>query len=93
MCIGLALAKTSSVILANLVIENVVPEFMQADATPEKLAPASRDALDDTPQRRRQLDAFWRLDAHYGHRRQAAEGPRQLADIALVMLREARKSG
>ena len=33
-------------ILANLVIgENVVPEFLQQDCTPEKLAPALRDVL------------------------------------------------
>jgi lipid-A-disaccharide synthase len=43
--------------------ENVVPEFMQATAAPGKLAPALRDVLEDTPQRRRQLDAFSRLDA------------------------------
>ena len=36
-----------SVILANLVIgENVVPEFIQQDCTPEKLAPALREILD-----------------------------------------------
>ena len=35
--------NTSSIILANLVIgENVVPEFVQQDCTPEKLLPAAR---------------------------------------------------
>jgi lipid-A-disaccharide synthase len=64
MWIALTLARTPSVILANLVIgENVVPEFMQRDATPGKLAAALRDVLEDTPQRRRQLQAFSRLDA------------------------------
>jgi lipid-A-disaccharide synthase len=64
MWIALTLARTPSVILANLVIgENVIPEFMQREATPEKLAPALRDVLEDTPQRRRQLAAFARLDA------------------------------
>src|SRR3954469_12852723 len=39
--IALTLARTPSVILANLVIgENVIPEFMQREATPGKLAPA-----------------------------------------------------
>ena len=40
--------KVNSVILANLVIgENVVPEFLQEDCTPEKLAPALREVLGD----------------------------------------------
>jgi lipid-A-disaccharide synthase len=56
--------RTSSVILANLVIgENVVPEFIQQDCTVEKLVPALREILSDSPLRRRQLEAFARLDA------------------------------
>jgi lipid-A-disaccharide synthase len=92
MWIALALAKTSSVILANLVIgENVIPEFMQRDATPEKLAPALRDVLDDTPQRRRQLEAFSRLDAIMAT---GGKPPSvQAADIVLATLRKARKAG
>ncbi len=55
--------KTPSVILANLVLgENVVPEFIQDDFTPENLAAALRSVLKDTPQRQRQLDAFARLE-------------------------------
>ncbi len=55
--------RTSSVILANLVIgENVVPEFIQQDCTPEKLVPALREILSDSPLRRRQAEAFARLD-------------------------------
>src|SRR5260370_36101714 len=47
--------RTSSVILANLVIgENVVPEFIQEDCAPEKLLPALRDILTDSPLRPRQ---------------------------------------
>ena len=39
--------KVNSVILANLVIgENVVPEFLQEDCTPEKLAAALREVLE-----------------------------------------------
>jgi lipid-A-disaccharide synthase len=92
MWIALALAKTSSVILANLVIgENVVPEFMQAHATPEKLAPALRDVLEDTPQRRRQLEAFSRLDAIMAT---GGQPPSVMAaDIVLATLRGARKPG
>lgn len=54
---------SSSVILANLVIgENVIPEFIQEDCTAAKLAPTLRDVLTDTPMRRRQQDAFARID-------------------------------
>jgi len=51
------------VILANLVIgENVVPEFLQRDCTPERLADALLPLLSESPQRRRQIEAFGRLD-------------------------------
>jgi lipid-A-disaccharide synthase len=53
-----------SVILANLVLgENVIPEFLQSDCTPEHLAGALQPLLSDTPQRQRQIEAFTRLDA------------------------------
>jgi len=56
--------RVSSVILANLVIgEEVIPEFLQEDCTPEKLAQALGEVLTDTPVRRRQLAAFATLDA------------------------------
>jgi lipid-A-disaccharide synthase len=56
--------NVSSVILANLVVgENVVPEFLQQDCTPAKLSGALRDVLEESPLRRRQVDAFARLDA------------------------------
>jgi len=55
--------RVSSVILANLVLgENVIPEFLQGDCVPDKLAAALRDVLSDTVLRRRQLAAFARLD-------------------------------
>ncbi len=55
--------KVSSVILANLVIgENVVPEYIQNDCTPENLAQALRELLADSPLRRRQVEAFGRID-------------------------------
>jgi lipid-A-disaccharide synthase len=53
-----------SVILANLIMgENVIPEFLQSDCTPERLAEALLPLLSDTPQRQRQIAAFGRLDA------------------------------
>ena len=55
--------RVPSVILANLVLgENVVPEFIQQDCTPEKLADALVPLLSETPERRRQVEAFARLD-------------------------------
>jgi lipid-A-disaccharide synthase len=60
-------AKLQSVILANLIMgENVIPEFLQRDCTPERLADALLPLLSDTPQRRRQLEAFGGLDAIMG---------------------------
>ncbi|MGM4927515.1 lipid-A-disaccharide synthase [Tardiphaga sp. 619_E2_N8_5] len=54
---------SSSVILANLVIgENVIPEFIQEDCTPEKLAASLQEVMADTPMRRRQIEALARLD-------------------------------
>lgn len=55
--------KVDSVILANLVIgENVVPEFLQEDCTPEKLAAALREVLGDSELRRKQVEAFAKID-------------------------------
>jgi lipid-A-disaccharide synthase len=57
-------ARLHTVILANLVIgENVVPEFLQGDCTPDRLADALVPLLADTPERLRQAEAFARLDA------------------------------
>jgi lipid-A-disaccharide synthase len=56
-------AKLPSLILANLVIgENVVPELLQEDCTPDRLADALLPLLSDTPERRRQVEGFGRLD-------------------------------
>ncbi|MEJ2379508.1 MAG: lipid-A-disaccharide synthase, partial [Pseudolabrys sp.] len=62
--IGRLLITAPSAILTNLILgENVVPEFLQRDCTPEKLAHALRPLLSDTLERRRQVEAFARLDA------------------------------
>jgi len=56
-------ARLPSVILANLVLgENDIPELLQEDCTSEKLADALVPLLSDSPWRRRQVDAFRRLD-------------------------------
>ena len=58
------LINVPSVILANLTLgENIVPEFLQRDCTAERLAAAVLPLLADTPERRRQIEAFATLDA------------------------------
>jgi lipid-A-disaccharide synthase len=58
------LIDVPSIVLANLVLgENVIPERVQWDCTPEKLAAALLPLLSDTPDRRAQTQAFERLDA------------------------------
>ena len=58
------LITASSAILANLVLnENIVPEFIQEDCTPQRLADALIPLFRDSPERRRQVEAFRRLDA------------------------------
>ena len=55
--------RVSSVILANIVIgEDVIPEYLQENCTPENLAQALTEVLTDSTLRRRQLEAFARLD-------------------------------
>ena len=62
--IGRMLITAPSAILTNLVLgENVVPEFLQRDATPERLCGALLPLLADTSERRRQVTAFARLDS------------------------------
>jgi lipid-A-disaccharide synthase len=65
--IGRLLITAPSAILANLVLgENIVPEFLQRDCTADKLTNALLPLLAKTPQRRRQLEAFARLDRLMG---------------------------
>jgi lipid-A-disaccharide synthase len=57
------LIDVPSIVLANLILgENVIPERVQWDCTPEKLCAALLPLLADTPERRRQVEAFARLD-------------------------------
>ncbi len=53
-----------SVILANLVIgQNVVPELLQRACTPEALVDVLAPLMTDSAERRRQVEAFARLDS------------------------------
>lgn len=55
--------KVPSIVLANLILgENVIPERIQWDCTPGKLAEALLPLLSDSPERRAQVNAFGRLD-------------------------------
>jgi lipid-A-disaccharide synthase len=81
-----------SVILANLVVgENVIPEFVQDDCTADKLTGALGEVLSDTPTRRRQTDAFARIDDIMSTGNQSPSV--RAADIVLGMLRKSRKAG
>jgi lipid-A-disaccharide synthase len=81
--------RSSSVILANLVIgENVVPEFIQQDCTPERLVPALREVLTNSPSRRRQVEAFAGMDAIMSTGNQPPSV--RAADIVLAALHRSR---
>jgi lipid-A-disaccharide synthase len=83
--------RVSSVILANLVIgDNVVPEFLQEDCSPDKLTPALRDILSDSPSRRRQIEAFAKLDAIMSTGNQPPSV--RAADIVLATLHRSRRT-
>jgi lipid-A-disaccharide synthase len=82
--------KVNSVILANLVIgENVIPEFLQEDCTPEKLAAALRDVLGDTEFRQRQLEAFGKIDGIMSTGNQPPSV--RAADVVLATMWQARR--
>jgi lipid-A-disaccharide synthase len=77
-----------SVLLANLVLgEKIVPEFLQADCRAPALADALVPLLADTPERRRQMDAFARLDEIMGL---PATPSAKAADVVLGVIRQSR---
>jgi lipid-A-disaccharide synthase len=83
--------NVKSVILANLVLgENVVPEFLQRDCTPENLSRGLREILTDSPLRRRQVEAFARI----GEIMSTGNQPPSVraADIVLATLRKSRSA-
>ena len=83
--------KVNSVILANLVIgENVVPEFLQEDCTPEKLAQALHEVLGDSELRRKQVEAFAKIDSIMSTGNQPPSA--RAADIVLATMWQGRVS-
>jgi lipid-A-disaccharide synthase len=83
--------SVDSVILANLVLgERIVPEFLQGDCTAPALADALFPLLADTPERRRQVEAFARLDEMMGL---AAAPSAKAADVILSAIGQARAAG
>ncbi len=80
------LVRVPSYILVNLVLgQNVVPEIVQEECTPDRLSEALAPLIGDTPERRRQVEAFATLDAimEIGSRTPAARA----ADIVLGLAR------
>src|SRR4051794_11809723 len=85
------LVNVESGILANLVVgENVVPEYLQQDCTPQKLSQALADVLADGPLRRRQVDAFAKIDAIMSTGTQSPS--LRAAEIVLAAMRKSRRS-
>jgi lipid-A-disaccharide synthase len=83
--VGRRMIKVSSVILANLVLgENIVPEYIQEACNAESLAAALTPLFEDTSQRRRQVEAFSRLDAimEIGSSAPAARAAAIVLDVA-----------
>src|SRR5262249_23078231 len=77
--IARAVVRVNSVILPNLVLgENVVPEFLQRDCTAPRLATALASILDEGAARKKQLDAFRRLETIFstGGEEPSARGAR-----------------
>jgi lipid-A-disaccharide synthase len=82
--------SVNSVILANLVIgENVVPEFLQEVCTPEKLSQSLREVLGDSALRRKQVEAFAKIDPIMSTGNQPPSA--RAADIVLATMRRARR--
>ena len=61
--VGRLMVAAPSMILTNLILgENAIPEFLQGVCTAEALAETLLSLLGDTEERRRQVEAFARLD-------------------------------
>ncbi|MVT64272.1 lipid-A-disaccharide synthase [Bradyrhizobium pachyrhizi] len=81
--------RVSSVILANLVIgSDIIPEFLQEDCTPDKLAAALGDVLADSPDRLRQLVGFATMDGKMS----TGDQPPSVRAAAIVLAEMGRRS-
>jgi lipid-A-disaccharide synthase len=83
--------KVQSVILANLVMgANIVPEFLQKHCTAENLARALRPLLSETPERKKQIDGFAKIDTIMS----TGDSPPSVraADIVLATIRKGRRT-
>lgn len=83
--------RVPSVILANLVIgKEVIPEFLQENATPERLSQALGEVLADSALRRSQIEAFATMDAIMSTGNQPPSV--RAADIVLATMRNGRQT-
>lgn len=81
------LVSVPHIALANLVAdERLVPEHVQDDATPERLAADLAPLLADTPERARQIEGFRRIREQLG----SAGVGRRVAELAAELLGQAR---
>ena len=79
----LPIATVTSMVLPNIILgQNVVPEFLDDEASPEALAATVEPLLRDTPQRTAQVEAFRRLDAEM----QLGEDKSQAGEAARIVL-------
>jgi len=84
------LVRVPTIVLANLVLDgNVMPQVIQRDATPERLAADLARLIADTPERGVQVDAFARLDAVMGIGQ--ARPSEAAADVVIEVARRGRK--
>lgn len=82
------LIRVPSVILANLVLgKNVVEEFLQQECRPEVLEKALLPLFSDTPERRRQVEAFAELDRimQIGQAQPAGKAAEIVLDLARAL--------
>ena len=83
--------RVSSVILANLVIgEDVIPEFLQENCTPENLSRALRELLGESALRRKQTEAFAGIDRIMSTGNQPPSV--RAADIVLATMQKSRNA-
>ena len=68
--------------------DNVIPEFLQQDCSPEKLAQALGEVLGDSALRRKQTEAFAKIDQIMSTGNQPPSV--RAADIVLATLRKSR---